>query len=147
MNAASFENPNAPAQDAGALSFDLNVAIATFRRRFTLFAAVVVVVLVAVVLFTLQLTPLYTATAQVMLDMRKEQVTDMSAVLSGLPADSATVDTEVEVMKSRSLAARVVKEMKLEQDPYFNSALPPAKGAKTWLPRLKKAASPTAAVT
>ena len=147
MNAASFENSNAPAQDAGALSFDLNVAIATFRRRFTLFAAVVVVVLVAVVLFTLQQTPRYTATAQVMLDMRKEQVTDMSAVLSGLPADSATVDTEVEVMKSRSLAARVVKEMKLEQDPYFNSALPQATGTKTWLPRLKKAASPTAVVT
>ena len=120
MDGSGFETSNAPVNDTGALSFDLNVAIATFRRRFRLFAAVAVVVFAAVVLFTLQQTPLYTATAQVMLDVRKEQVTDMSAVLSGLPADSSVVDTEVEVLKSRSLAGRVVKELKLDQDPYFN---------------------------
>ena len=104
MDGSGFETSNAPVNDTGALSFDLNIAIATFRRRFRLFAAVAVVVFAAVVLFTLQQTPKYTATAQVMLDVRKEQVTDMSAVLSGLPADSAVVDTEVEVLKSRSLA-------------------------------------------
>jgi polysaccharide biosynthesis transport protein len=144
MDGSGFDTSNAPVNDTGALSFDLNVAIATFRRRFRLFAAIAVVVFAAVVLFTLQQTPLYTATAQVMLDVRKEQVTDMSAVLSGLPADSSVVDTEVEVLKSRSLASRVVKELKLEQDPYFNPYLPGAQGATAWLSILKKAASPTA---
>ena len=144
MDGSGFETSNAPVNDTGALSFDLNVAIATFRRRFRLFAAVAVVVFAAVVLFTLQQTPLYTATAQVMLDVRKEQVTDMSAVLSGLPADSSVVDTEVEVLKSRSLAGRVVKELKLDQDPYFNPYLPGAQGPTAWLSVLKKAASPTA---
>jgi succinoglycan biosynthesis transport protein ExoP len=128
MDGSGFETSNAPALDTGALSFDLNVAIATFRRRFSLFAAVALVVFVAVVLYTLQETPRYTATAQVMLDVRKEQVTDMSAVLSGLPADSSVVDTEVEVLKSRSLAGRVVKQLKLEQDPYFNPYLSGAQG-------------------
>ncbi len=103
------------------------------------------VVFAAVVLFTLQQTPRYTATAQVMLDVRREQVTDMSAVLSGLPADSSVVDTEVEVLKSRSLAGRVVKDLKLEEDPYFNPYLAQAKGAKAWFSSLKKAASPTTA--
>jgi len=145
MDGSGFETSNAPVNDTGALSFDLNIAIATFRRRFRLFSAVAVVVFAAVVLFTLQQTPKYTATAQVMLDVRKEQVTDMSAVLSGLPADSSVVDTEVEVLKSRSLASRVVKELKLEQDPYFNPYLPDAKGATAWLSSLKKAAAPSAA--
>ncbi|KQV62367.1 MULTISPECIES: polysaccharide biosynthesis tyrosine autokinase [unclassified Caulobacter] len=144
MDGSGFETSNAPVNDTGALSFDLNVAIATFRRRFRLFAAVAVVVFAAVVLFTLQQTPLYTATAQVMLDVRKEQVTDMSAVLSGLPADSSVVDTEVEVLKSRSLASRVVKELKLEKDPYFNPYLPGAQGPTAWLFSLKKATAPTA---
>ena len=144
MDGSGFETSNAPVNDTGALSFDLNIAIATFRRRFRLFSAVAVVVFAAVVLFTLQQTPKYTATAQVMLDVRKEQVTDMSAVLSGLPADSSVVDTEVEVLKSRSLASRVVKELKLEQDPYFNPYLPNAKGATAWLSSIKKAAAPSA---
>jgi len=144
MDGSGFETSNAPVNDTGALSFDLNIAIATFRRRFRLFAAVAVVVFAAVVLFTLQQTPKYTAMAQVMLDVRKEQVTDMSAVLSGLPADSSVVDTEVEVLKSRSLASRVVKELKLEQDPYFNPYLTGARGPTAWLFSLKKAATPTA---
>ncbi|WP_454713689.1 GumC family protein [Caulobacter segnis] len=144
MDGSAFETSNAPVNDTGALSFDLNIAIATFRRRFRLFAAVAVVVFAAVVLFTLQQTPKYTAIAQVMLDVRKEQVTDMSAVLSGLPADSSVVDTEVEVLKSRSLASRVVKDLKLQNDPYFNPYLPDAKGASAWLSSIKKAAAPTA---
>jgi exopolysaccharide transport family protein len=128
------------------MSFDLNVAIATFRRRLRLFAAIALAVFVAVLLYTLQETPRYTATAQVMLDVRKEQVTDMSAVLSGLPADSSVVDTEVEVLRSRSLAARVVHQLKLEQDPYFNPYLNGAKGVSSWLPWVKKTVAPTVAV-
>jgi exopolysaccharide transport family protein len=124
------------------MSFDLNIAIATFRRRLRLFAAVALAVFVAVLLYTLQETPRYTATSQVMLDVRKEQVADMSAVLSGLPADSSVVDTEVEVLKSRSLAARVVKQLKLDQDPYFNPNAPGATGVSSWLPWIKKAVAP-----
>lgn len=146
MDGSSFETQHAPAPSAGAMSFDLNVAIATFRRRLRLFAAIALAVFVAVLLYTLQETPRYTATAQVMLDVRKEQVTDMSAVLSGLPADSSVVDTEVEVLRSRSLAARVVHQLKLEQDPYFNPYLSGAKGVSSWLPWVKKTVAPTVAV-
>ena len=35
-------------------------------------------------------------------------------------ADTAVVDTEVEVLKSRQLATRVVKALNLEADPEFN---------------------------
>jgi succinoglycan biosynthesis transport protein ExoP len=146
MDGSSFETQHAPALSAGAMSFDLNIAIATFRRRLRLFAAIALAVFVAVLLYTLQETPRYTATSQVMLDVRKEQVADMSAVLSGLPADSSVVDTEVEVLKSRSLAARVVKQLKLDQDPYFNPNAAGAKGVSSWLPWIKKAVAPTAAV-
>ncbi|MBO9709903.1 MAG: polysaccharide biosynthesis tyrosine autokinase [Caulobacter sp.] len=146
MDGSAFETPPAPVHETGATMLDLNVLIATFRRRLRLFAAVALAVLVAVLLFTLQETPKYTATAQVMLDTRTEQVTDVNAVLSGLPADSPVVDTEVEVLRSRSLASRVIKQLKLDQDPYFNPYAPNAKGAKSWLPWVKKAVAPTAAV-
>ena len=146
MDGSSYETPIAPAPSAGAMMFDLNVVIATFRRRLRLFAAVALAVFVAVLLYTLQETPRYTATAQVMLDVRTEQVTDVSAVLSGLPPDSPVVDTEVEVLRSRSLANRVVAQLKLDQDPYFNPYLQQAKGPSSWLPWMKKAVAPTAAV-
>ncbi|MBO9557444.1 MAG: polysaccharide biosynthesis tyrosine autokinase [Caulobacter sp.] len=147
MDGSAFETRNASTPEAETASFDLNVLIATFRRRLRLFAAVALIVVVAVMLFTMQQTPRYTATAQVMLDVRTEQVTDMSAVLSGLPADSSVVDTEVEVLRSRSLAARVVKQLHLDQDPYFNPYAPGAGGGRSFLPFLKKAAAPNAQVS
>ncbi len=143
MDGSAYETQISPAHGAGEMTLDLNVLIATFRRRLRLFAAVALVVFVAVLLFTLQQTPRYTASAQVMLDPRTEQVTDMSAVLSGLPADSPVVDTEVEVLRSRSLAARVVSQLKLDQDPYFNPSLEKAKGPMSWLPGFKKSVTPT----
>jgi polysaccharide biosynthesis transport protein len=102
---------------------DLRRLTSSFRKRLRLFNAVALAVFVGVVLFTVQATPKYTATAKVMLDTRKEQVTDVQAVLSGMAVDSPSVDTEVEVLRSRQLAERVVKALKLEDDPEFNYGL------------------------
>ncbi len=109
---------------------DLRRVYVAFRRRLRLFVAVVVAVLLTSFMVTFQATPKYTATASVMLDTRKERVSNVEEVLSGLPADSSAVDTEVEVLKSRQLAERVVKSLNLEKDPEFNSALRKPSGVK-----------------
>ena len=119
---------------------DLRRLFVAFRRRFRLFSAVAIAVFLAALLVTLQATPKYTATSSVMLDTRKERVTNVEEVLSGLPMDSSAVDTEVEVLKSRQLAERVATTLKLDQDPEFNGALRKPKGLravthtiKTWI--------------
>ncbi|RZJ96453.1 MAG: capsular biosynthesis protein, partial [Brevundimonas sp.] len=114
-----------PGWGAGGLggAIDLQDLIARFRRRLKLFLALALLIFIGALVFTLRATPLYTATAGVMIDTRKEQVTDAQAVLSGLSADTATVDTEVEVLKSRQLAQRVVESLQLQNDPEFNSRL------------------------
>jgi len=104
-------------------SIDLHRLIAAFRRRLKLFLAIAVLVLVVTVITTIRATPLYTATASLMIDTRTEQVVDAQAVLSGLSADTGVVDTEVEILKSRHLAERVVDVLKLQEDPEFNGAL------------------------
>lgn len=102
---------------------DIRRIVATFRRRLKLFAAIYMLVFVAVFVWTARATPEYTATANVMLDTRAQRVVESEAVLSGLPPDSATVDTEVEILRSRQLAERVVSALNLEKDPEFNPSL------------------------
>lgn len=114
-----------PSRGGAVRTVDLQALIATFRRRLKLFLAVALLVFVAVLVVTIQATPLYTATASVMIDGRISQVVDSQAVLSGLSADAATVETEVEILKSRQLAERVVDELKLGDDPEFNAVLVP----------------------
>lgn len=69
------------------------------------------------------LTPLYSATAVVMLDQRKNNIEDVSAVLSGLPTDPASVQNQVEILTSRKLVGRVVDKLDLHDDPEFNPHL------------------------
>lgn len=127
-NMTNFTLAPSPKVDDLGRSDELHQLIATFRRRSGILIAVASVILAVVVLVTFQQTPRYTATASVMIDTRKHQVSDIQDVLSGLPADSSVVDTEVEVLKSRALAERVVIDEKLDQDPEFNGSLRPHQG-------------------
>ncbi len=121
LSEADRAAPPASASPLGQL--DLRRLYSVFHRRMRLYGAVALLVFLISVLMLLQATPMYTATASVMLDPRREQVTDIEEVLSGLPPDSSVIDTEVEVLKSRQLAERVVEALKLDEDPEFNGAL------------------------
>ena len=72
-----------------------------------------------------QLSPRYTATASIMIEPRETRVVDVEAVVSGLPQDLATILSEIEVIKSRGLAKRVIRQLGLLEDPEFNEHLRP----------------------
>lgn len=95
--------------------------IVRVRRKIILGTAAVVVALVSVVV--MEMTPLYSATAVVMLDQRKHNLEDTAAVLSGLPTDQATIQNQVQILTSLELASRVVDKEKLRDDPEFNPKL------------------------
>ncbi|MGH1329993.1 MAG: GNVR domain-containing protein [Paracoccaceae bacterium] len=71
-------------------------------------------------------TPRYTATAALALEAREEQVIELESVMAGLGSDQATVNTELEVIRSRRLLETLALELDLMKDPEFNAALRPA---------------------
>ncbi|EBA13984.1 Succinoglycan biosynthesis transport protein exoP [Roseobacter sp. CCS2] len=68
-------------------------------------------------------TPVYTTTASVALESRQEQIVDIDSVMSGLSGDQITINTEVEVLRSRRLMGKLVDDLNLVADPEFNSTL------------------------
>ena len=72
---------------------------------------------------TFQLTPKYEANARVVLNARETQALDVSAIISGISPDAATVDTEVEIIHSRAMASKVAEELDLFNVPEFNPAV------------------------
>ncbi len=66
---------------------------------------------------------LYSSSAVVMLDQRKNSVADLSAVLSALPTDPSSVQNQIQVLSSRDLALKVIDKLKLYDDPEFNPVL------------------------
>jgi succinoglycan biosynthesis transport protein ExoP len=69
--------------------------------------------------------PLYTATAELALDARKIQLfNNKEQVVGDNSLDSSQVESEVEILRSESIALAVVKELKLTDDPEFVDAKP-----------------------
>ena len=75
------------------------------------------------VLVSFQLPRSFQATALVMIEPRQSQVVEIESVLSGLPPGAETLNSEIQVIRSRRLADRVIEKLNLEADPEFNPAL------------------------
>ena len=98
------------------------------NRRKGVVAGVFLLVLVCVCLHLFQVTPLYTAKAQLTLDLRKTRVTNIEEVVSGLSSESSVIGTEMDILQSSSLVGRVVDKLRLTQDPRYNPSLDPNSG-------------------
>ena len=72
--------------------------------------------------------PTYSATATMALQMRQETVVDLESVLSGVSSDQSSINTEMEVIRSRALLTRLVDELDLLNDAEFNATLRPDPG-------------------
>ena len=122
-NAPSPSPVPGPAAQAVSDDIDMDRYVAAFRRRAGLFAAVAGVVCLIALALLLGRTPVYTATTQLQINTRKEQVIAGQAVMAALDAEAAVVDTEVEVLKSPELTGQVVDALGLVQDGEFNPRL------------------------
>ena len=111
--------------DAGLVDIDILAILRTLRKRAGVIIGITIGVTALVIVGVFQMTPLYTGETLIILDQQKTQVVDVESVMSGLGGDSATVDSQVEILKSRSIARRVVEQMNLVDDPEFNGALKP----------------------
>jgi succinoglycan biosynthesis transport protein ExoP len=67
------------------------------------------------------LPPKYKATTIVLVDPRQPRVTQNEAVIAGIGADAAAVESQVELIESAALAEKVIKRHHLDADPDFAS--------------------------
>lgn len=121
----SLPAPKAAAQED---VLDLGILMgALWRAKWALGFATVLGAGLAIAWLQTLAVPLYRATAVVVMDPQVEKMADLGSVLPGLPADNTAVNTEVEVLSSRTLLAQVADRLDLAQDAEFNPALrPPA---------------------
>ena len=116
-----FNDPGHPASAADKLR---NLG-RSFMRRSRLVLLTIVLLNGLAIFGVNQLTPRYTAEADLIVGPREEQVVDLKAVLSGLSGDSDVIESEIQVIRSRDIARSIVERFKLDKRPQFNPALKP----------------------
>lgn len=121
------------APQAGARDFDVGQLPGILWRRKWIVLATVLAGLLAAGAFIARLTPVYTASAQVMI-APEPPVLDVQAIAAALRGDAESTASEVYVLRSKDLAQRVADVLGLVADPEFNPTLIPPQAP--WWQRL-----------
>lgn len=106
---------SAPSDDR----LNLRTLIIAFRRRIKLFLAVLGITVCLALLLTFRQTPLYIASASVVLKQAEEQVAPSAGSSIADVNGPDRTDTEVEIVRSREMAAQVSEALQLARDPDF----------------------------
>jgi succinoglycan biosynthesis transport protein ExoP len=104
-------------------TFQLADLFRLIDARRQLITRVALGVILCAVAAAIVLPTTWSSSSVVMLDSRKNNITDLSAVLSQLSADPASMQNQLQILQSRELAAEVITRLKLDNEPEFNPAL------------------------
>jgi capsular exopolysaccharide synthesis family protein len=111
---------------AGAAENELREWLRLFNRRKTMILGIGLLAVVVTALVVAQMTPLYRASARVMLDTRKFKAVSTEQALSGFDTmNVGALQTELEIIKSEDLLGRVVDKLGLAASPDFNGTRAP----------------------
>lgn len=105
-------------------TIDLGALLATLWRGKWLILLVTVGSLFLAIYYAFAVAvPTYRSTAVVILQTKQDNIVDLPSIAGGLSGNQVEVNTEVEVLKSRGLAKKVVERLDLVNDPEFNGRL------------------------
>jgi capsular exopolysaccharide synthesis family protein len=111
---------------AGLMSLTILQVLGTVWRRKWIIAACTLVALSGAIIANGVVTPLYTATASIIVEPRQQKIVEFDSVLSNLPVSLETMESEVQVIQSPALAKQVVDTLGLSALAEFNPALEPS---------------------
>jgi succinoglycan biosynthesis transport protein ExoP len=114
-----------PEVSLGSTSEDLNLRELwrAMRRRRSVLLLTVLLITGGTFAYVHQLTPTYTAEALIHVQNRDAQVVQIPGVVDQLVADPATIESETQLLTSRSFLRRNVEQLNLVDDPEFNPSL------------------------
>ncbi|WFU39459.1 polysaccharide biosynthesis tyrosine autokinase [Bradyrhizobium sp. CB82] len=106
----------------GARSQMLTSYLDITRRQFPTMVAIVSAGLILALLYLFTAAPQFTSTATMVIDTRKVQLFQQQSVLGDIAIDSATVETQVEILKSENISLAVIRDLHLIDDPEFTGS-------------------------
>lgn len=101
-------------------SINLREIWLVIRRNNEVIAGIFLLAVCLAMIFLIVSTPLYKAEAVLQINIQKTKVVNIESVVDGLTSDEAQIQSQLDVITSRSLASRVVDNLNLVNDPEFS---------------------------
>lgn len=128
----------------GETELDLRGILGVLQRQFRLILTTIVVVVGLATIIAFALTPTYTSSALILVDPSSKNLLDPESQMISTSADSARIDSEVELARSDSVLLRVIEQEELVKDPEFGVSLGMTARLLSFL-RLREPTLPTGA--
>ncbi len=130
-------------EEAGSSLLSVPFILETLQRRWRWIVGCAVVVTLLAILLALVLPNRFEAAATVQVDPRKKSISNIEGVLSDLKGDQPTIESQIELIRSRSITLKVIELLDLRKDTEF-TAPGFSQRALSWVGLGKqKTASPT----
>ncbi|SCB26946.1 succinoglycan biosynthesis transport protein ExoP [Bradyrhizobium shewense] len=110
------------AEADGSASQTLTSYLDIISRQFPTMVAIVSACVILALLYLFTAAPQFTSTASMVIDTRKVQLFQQQSVLGDIAVDSATVETQVEILKSENISLAVIRDLHLIDDPEFTGS-------------------------
>lgn len=104
-------------------TLDIRTIMNMLQRRKNVILIVMFIALAFAAISIFIATPKYSASALLRINTNSNKVVDIDSVMSGFSADASIIQTELDVLKSKRLIARVVDKLELMRNPEFNTSL------------------------
>ena len=111
----SVGGPEFPAASP-TLAQRLDLVARFLRRRYLVILLCLLLSLPVGALYLFRSPPTYTASSMMMIETRQSQDTLLGG---GAPTDAAWIESQIGILKSLNVAAYVVKQLRLAEDPEF----------------------------
>jgi polysaccharide biosynthesis transport protein len=103
---------------------DLTKIVAFIKASARIVICWTIAVMALTLLYALTAVPEYTAVANLVLDAHKVQVFKDAPVVNDAAVDAAQIESQVEIIRSETVARSVVRNLKLSEDPEFVGGQP-----------------------
>jgi len=110
-----------PYDDEAETNFGFDDVLRILRRHWRMVLAVAATFTAIAAQIMIMVPNTYLASATVQVEQRRKQIVQMDQVLEDIRPNTPTVETEVEILRSSSLALKVIEKLNLRSDPEFAS--------------------------
>jgi exopolysaccharide transport family protein len=108
--------------DQAGLGDLVNFTLGLLRRQYALILFVTAFAVMISLIYLRVTPPTYTGQVKVLFENPKAQFVRQQSVLAEMPIDNAQLETQIQILKSKTIATSVIDQLRLADDPDFKAS-------------------------
>ncbi len=117
-----FDGPHADESASGGIVQIIDYAGGLLKRQYPVIILTTILTLAIAGIYLKTTTPIYTAQVKILFSNQKTPFVQQQSMLPDVAIDSVEIETQLQILKSKDIASKVIENLKLYEDAEFKPA-------------------------